>query len=75
MSELDSGDRGSNDALTPRERAVAQLAALGRRNHEIAAELEISVRTVETHISNAMAKLGARNRTELAWRMRGSADE
>lgn len=51
--------------LTPRERAV--LAAVGRRlnNSEIAAELFISVRTVESHIAALRRKLGAASRAEL----------
>ncbi|MDR5699675.1 ATP-binding protein [Agromyces aerolatus] len=51
--------------LTPRERAV--LAAVGRRlnNSEIAAELFISVRTVESHIAALRRKLGADTRADL----------
>jgi predicted ATPase/DNA-binding CsgD family transcriptional regulator len=51
--------------LTPRERAV--LAAVGRRlnNSEIAAELFISVRTVESHIAALRRKLGADSRADL----------
>jgi predicted ATPase/DNA-binding CsgD family transcriptional regulator len=51
--------------LTPRERAV--LAAVGRRlnNSEIAAELFISVRTVESHIAALRRKLGAESRADL----------
>ena len=51
--------------LTPRESAV--LAAVERRltNPEIAAELYISVRTVESHIASLKRKLGAESRAEL----------
>jgi DNA-binding CsgD family transcriptional regulator len=45
---------------------VARLAATGRTNREIAETLFLSVRTVETHLSHAYHKLGARSRTELA---------
>jgi FixJ family two-component response regulator len=38
-------------ALSPRERAVAELAATGRTNKEIAAELFVSTKTVDTHLS------------------------
>ena len=40
--------------------------ARGRTNAEIAAELHISLSTVKTHIGSLMAKLGARNRVEVA---------
>jgi DNA-binding NarL/FixJ family response regulator len=54
------------DGLTDRERAVAQLVARGRTNREIAAELVISERTVTTHLSNILGKLGFSSRTQLA---------
>ncbi|MBB2942779.1 DNA-binding CsgD family transcriptional regulator [Actinoplanes lutulentus] len=60
----------SRDDLTGREREIAQLAAEGMANREIAARLHISERTVETHVRNALAKLGATNRTQLAARLR-----
>ncbi len=40
--------------------------ALGRPNSEIAAELHITLSTVKTHVASLMAKLGARNRVEIA---------
>lgn len=46
------------DQLTDREREVLVLVARGRSSKEIAAELDISVRTVETHRANLMRKLG-----------------
>ena len=52
--------------LTPTEERVARLAAAGRTNREIAQELYLSVRTVETHLSRAYRKLEVRSRTELA---------
>jgi DNA-binding CsgD family transcriptional regulator len=52
--------------LTDREREVASLAATGATNPEIAAALFLSRKTVERHITNVLAKLGARNRTQLA---------
>jgi two-component system response regulator NreC len=52
------------DELTVRELEVVELMAQGLRNIEIARRLLISVRTVEAHVSNIMAKLGAQNRTE-----------
>ena len=58
------GDRLSS--LTEREREVARLAASGERNRDIAKTLFLSPKTVERHVTNALRKVGARNRTELA---------
>ena len=49
---------GAVHGLSPRELDVLRLAAAGRANVEIAAELGLSVRTVERHLSNAYSKLG-----------------
>lgn len=57
--------------LSPREAEIAGLAGGGATNAEIAEALAISQKTVERHITNTLAKLGARNRTELAARLRG----
>lgn len=51
--------------LTPREDEVVRLIAEGLTSREIARELTISVRTVERHRENVLAKLGMRDRTEL----------
>lgn len=51
--------------LTPREREVCRLLAYGHTNAEIAEQLAISGRTVETHRSNIMAKLRVKSRAEL----------
>lgn len=62
------GARGPEDldGLSPREREVADLLARGRSNREIAEALVVSPKTVERHVTNILAKLGLRNRTELA---------
>ena len=51
--------------LTGREREVMALVAAGRTNEEIADELVITSATAKTHVSRAMAKLGARDRAQL----------
>lgn len=52
--------------LTDRERAVAVAVGHGLSNAEIAAQLFVSEATVKTHLSAAQAKLGARNRVDVA---------
>lgn len=52
--------------LTTREREIAQLVASGLTNKEIAARLVLSERTVESHIRNAMLRLGLNRRVQLA---------
>jgi DNA-binding NarL/FixJ family response regulator len=52
--------------LTEREEEVLRAVARGRTNAEIGGELYISLSTVKTHIASIQAKLGARNRVELA---------
>lgn len=63
------GTAGENQqkiaGLTEREREVIQLAATGLTSAEIAEQLYISHRTVETHRARAMQKLGLRNEVEL----------
>ncbi|MEO8850399.1 MAG: response regulator transcription factor [Allobranchiibius sp.] len=54
------------EALTDREEAVLLTVARGRTNAEIGHELHISMSTVKFHLSSLSAKLGARNRVELA---------
>jgi DNA-binding CsgD family transcriptional regulator len=54
------------ESLTPSERRVADLAAAGRTNRDVAQELFVTPKTVEVHLSNAYRKLGIRSRRELA---------
>ncbi|HET7690836.1 MAG TPA: response regulator transcription factor [Nocardioidaceae bacterium] len=54
------------EPLTDREEEVLALVARGRTNPEIATELYIGLSTVKTHVAALMAKLGARNRVEIA---------
>ena len=53
-------------SLTDREREIVTLIGAGLPNRDIAARLTISVRTVEGHIHNAMAKTGTSSREDLA---------
>ena len=55
------------DSLTPRELDVLRLLARGYTYREIAAELFISVKTVETHTSNVLRKTQQSNRNALTW--------
>jgi DNA-binding CsgD family transcriptional regulator len=63
------GGRTREDGLTAAEQRVAVLAAAGRTNREVAAELFLGERTVESHLSRVYTKLGVRSRTELARRL------
>jgi DNA-binding NarL/FixJ family response regulator len=55
--------------LSDRELEIAQLVVAGASNPAIAAQLFLSRKTVERHVSNILAKAGVRNRTELAARL------
>lgn len=58
--------RSMDGGLTERERAVMEQLATGATNPEIAARMFLSRKTVERHVSNVIAKLGVRNRAEVA---------
>ncbi|MCV7193394.1 AAA family ATPase [Mycolicibacterium brumae] len=62
---------GETDVLTPAERRVAERAAAGMSNKQIAAELFISPKTVETNLSSVYRKLGVRSRSQLHTRLTG----
>ncbi|MFO7192300.1 MULTISPECIES: response regulator transcription factor [Thermocrispum] len=60
-----------SEPLTPRETDVVRAVARGLTNTEIGNELFLSLSTVKTHLASAQAKIGARNRVEVAawaWR-------
>ena len=58
------------DPLTAREHEVAALVARALSNREIAQELVLSERTVESHVRSILAKLGFSSRTQIAtWSM------
>ncbi|MFL7792844.1 MAG: response regulator transcription factor, partial [Anaerolineae bacterium] len=56
----------SPEKLTRRETEVLRLLARGRSNKEIAADLSIVEKTVKTHVSNILGKLGVSSRTQAA---------
>ena len=63
-----AGGRGGttpSGVLTPQEQAVADLARAGRTNREIAAQLYLSVNTVQTHLAHVYRKLGINGRWQL----------
>ena len=55
----------TSNELTKRENEVLKLVALSKTNAEVAEELFISVKTVETHKNNILSKLGLRNTADL----------
>jgi DNA-binding CsgD family transcriptional regulator len=63
------GRTSAQGGLTPAEQRVARLVAEGRTNKEVAAELVVTVRTVESTLTKVYAKLGVRSRSELAHRL------
>jgi two-component system response regulator DesR len=64
--ELAAEAWGEADPLTDRERQVLRMADEGRSGPQIAAELRLSEGTVRNYLSDAISKLGARNRVEAA---------
>jgi DNA-binding CsgD family transcriptional regulator len=69
-----SGRRAGGEELTETEARVADLAAAGRTNKEIAAALFIGVSTVEAHLSHVYRKLGIRSRAGLGARLAQAGD-
>jgi DNA-binding NarL/FixJ family response regulator len=63
---VDAGGRGACDSLSHREFQVLRLLALGHTNREIASRLHLSVKTVDTHRTHVLHKLGLRNNADLA---------
>jgi DNA-binding NarL/FixJ family response regulator len=65
LDKFNSGSTGPSNLLTRREREIVQLIAEGNSNKKIALLLDVSIKTVETHRSAAMYKLGIRSVAEL----------
>ncbi len=59
------GEEGEESLLSPREAEVLKLMALGHTNREIGEQLELSIRTVETHRAHIQQKLSLSSRPEL----------
>jgi two-component system response regulator NreC len=64
-AEAEADARAEQDPLSDREHEILRLLALGHTNQEIAGELYLSVRTVETHRAHIMQKLRISTRAEL----------
>ena len=74
LARTDAAARAANP-LSPRETEVASLIALAMSNRQIAEQLVLSERTVETHVRSILAKLGYSTRTEIAtWSLRRAPD-
>src|SRR5205823_1404157 len=67
--------RGAAGELTPTEHRIALLASRGDTNREIAAQMFITVKTVEANLSRIYGKVGVRSRTQLASRIEPNAEE
>jgi DNA-binding NarL/FixJ family response regulator len=67
-----SGESEGLERLTPREAEVLRMISAGLTDREVAQSLGLSIRTVETHVSNLLHKLGARNRADAA-RLHGAS--
>ena len=63
---LPGGGKEPASALTRREQQVMELLARGKTNREIATQLDISIKTIDTHRGHLLKKLGLRNNSDIA---------
>jgi DNA-binding NarL/FixJ family response regulator len=66
MREVRTPEMPAAETLTERENDVLKLLARGKANKEIARDLVIGEKTVKTHVSNILSKLGVQSRTQAA---------
>jgi DNA-binding CsgD family transcriptional regulator len=69
LARISGSSPGASSELTETERQIAMLVAAGRANKHVAAELHVTVRTVESNLTRVYKKLGIRSRSQLAARM------
>lgn len=72
LSRIGGRTTSRDRELTSMEQGIADLVAAGRTNREVAADVFVSVKTVEANLTRIYAKLGVRSRSELAARVRRS---
>ena len=73
LARISGSSPSATNDLTETERRIATLVAAGRANKQIAAELHITVRTVESNLTRVYRKLGIRSRSQLAARLHDPA--
>lgn len=64
LTSTTNSEGDGEPALTPREKEILRLVAVGLQNKQIARRLDIGVDTVKTHVSRILHKLGVKSRTE-----------
>ena len=69
LARADDAHNGT-DALTPTEQRVAELAAAGKANRDIAAEMFVSPKPVEANLARVYRKFDIHSRTQIACRLR-----
>lgn len=75
LGRLETRERVRPGGLSSRELEVAHLVAQAQTNQQIADRLVLSVRTIESHVRSALARLGLASRTELAVWVRDHVDQ
>ena len=75
LSDVPAAPSAALAKLSRREATIAELAARGFADKEIARQLKVTFATVRTHLDNAFAKLGVRNRTQLACLLHAAPSE